>query len=115
MPAPLFKGPTVVLGGTDYVLPPLSFGALEDCQERLRLIAEGSGASDAMQLQAAFVDVIHAALVRNYPDMPRAVVRDNVDWDTAPQLFRLVMERSLPQAGPGEIPAASPSGASTGR
>lgn len=108
-----FKGPEVTLGGTVYVVPPLSFGALEDVRERMQLIADGS-ASDPMHLQAAFVDVIHAALLRNYPDLPRATVRDNIDWDTAPAIFQKVMERSLPQAAPGESRAASPSGESTG-
>ena len=65
-PAPLFRGPEIKLGGVVYVLPPLSFGALEDCQARLQLIADGS-AGNPMELQAAFVDVIHAALLRNYP------------------------------------------------
>ena len=115
----MFRGPEIQLGGVAYTLPPLSFGALEDCQARLQLIAEGgANAATPMELQAAFVDVIHAALLRNYPELPRNTVRDNVDWDTAPALFRLVMERSLPQAPPGETPgetrAASPSGASTG-
>lgn len=113
MGALMFPGPEVQLGGVAYVLPPLSFGALEDSQERLRLIAEG-GAASAMEIQAAFIDVIHAALLRNYPDLPRSVVRDNLDWDTAPGLFQKLMERSLPQAAPGEMTAASPSGASTG-
>jgi len=111
--APLFTGPEIQLGGVAYVLPPLSFGALEDCGARLKLIAEGATA-DPMALQAAFVDVIHAALLRNYPGLPRNAVRDHVDWDTAPDLFRQVMERSLPNAAPGETTAASPSGASTG-
>lgn len=113
MSAPLFRGPEIQLGGTAYVLPPLSFGALEDCQARLQLISTGS-AGDPMELQAAFVDIIHAALLRNYPELPRETVRNHVDWDSAPELFRLVMERSLPRAAPGETPAASPSGESTG-
>lgn len=112
-PAPTFRGPEITLGGVAYVLPPLSFGALEDCQARLQLIADGS-AGNPMELQAAFVDVIHAALLRNYPELPRNAVRDHVDWDTAPELFRLVMERSMPAAVPGESRAASPSGESTG-
>lgn len=112
MGAPQFQGPVVLLGGQAYTLAPLSFGDLDDCKDRMRGIAEGTY-TDPAELQAAFVDVIHASLLRNHPDLPRNTVWRNVDWDTAPDLFRQVMERSLPPAS-GESRAASPSGASTG-
>lgn len=110
---PLFPGLEVTLAGVQYTLPPLSFGAYKRQKERLRQIAEG-GFSDPVQLQDALTDVVHAALQRNYPDLPRETVEDALDWATADQLFGQVMQVSMPQLPPGETRAASPSGESTG-
>lgn len=113
MPAPDFEGFDLKLGGTAYVLPPLSFKAMKASKARLRAIADATS-QDPDEMQDAFVDVIHAALRRNYPEMPRDLVEDSLDWRTAPPIFQQLMESSVPSAPPGEKAAESPSGTSTG-
>jgi hypothetical protein len=108
-----FEGMPIQLGRQQYVLPRLSFKAMQASKARLQQIA-GAEQQDPDVMQDAFVDVIHAALQRNYPELPRDVVEDALDWAIAPALFQQLMQMSVPAAPPGETTAESPSGASTG-
>jgi hypothetical protein len=112
-PAAPFKGVVILLGGVEYVLPPLSFGGIEQAKGLMQTI-DGNTAADAIVLQAAFVDVLHIALQRNYPDMPRQVLVDALDWPLAVTLYRQLLEVSFPQPAAGEPRVESPSGALTG-
>lgn len=108
-----FDGRVIQLGRQSYVLPCLSFKAMKASKRRLQEIAQAEQ-QDPDAMQDAFVDVIHAALQRNYPELPRDVVEDALDWAIAPALFQSLMQMSVPAAPPGETTAESPSGASTG-
>jgi len=113
MSTPLFRGLPVVLVGVEYVMPALSFGGIDQAKERMRSIDTGA-ITDAVELQAAFVDVLHLALLRNYPDLPRQVLIDGLDWQSAIGLYQQLLQQSFPQAAAGESRVESPSGASTG-
>ena len=82
---PRFKGVTVELGGTDYVIAPLSLGALETLGPSLALFAQGE------QQTRTSIDIVHAALSRNYPAMSRAEVADLVDVSTLNLVVDAVM------------------------
>lgn len=113
MSAPLFKGRPVVLGGQHLVMPALSFGGIETTKDLMRQIDAGE-IQDVVELQHAFITVLHAALLRNHPELPRAVLVAELDWESAIALYRQLLEISFPQAQLGETKAGSPSGASTG-
>lgn len=110
---PPFKGIDVLLSGTVYVLPRLSFGGFERAKDLLRRIVEQE-INDPVELQNAFVDVLLIGFQRNYPDLARELLADSLDWDNAPDLFSQLLAMSIPQAKPGELKAESPSGASLG-
>ena len=111
--AVLFKGVPLDLAGVAYVLPPLSFGGIDQAKDRMRQI-DGGELKDITLLQAAFVDVLHLALLRNYPALERQVLLDALDWTTAVALYKKVLQISFPQDPAGEQPVENPSGASTG-
>lgn len=113
MSTPLFKGHPVMLGGVAHVMPALSFGGIDRAKDLMRAIDTGT-LPDASALQAAFVDVLHQAFLRNHPDMPRQVLVDALDWTTAVGLYHQLLQISFPQAAAGEPKGESPSGASTG-
>lgn len=70
------KGVSLVLGdGETYVVPPLSLGVLEAMQERLAAMT-GNGLDK--ESVATTIDCLHASLKRNYPDMTRARVADEL-------------------------------------
>lgn len=111
--APASAGTPVVLGGSTYTLLPLTFGAWKRNANSLRALADGS-VGDVDAVMDAITDVVLAALQRAHPDLARATVEDALDWQLGQQLYAQVLELSVPLAPPGEIPVASPPGASTG-
>ncbi|HFC8542720.1 TPA: hypothetical protein ACFP4Q_000834 [Neisseria weaveri] len=104
------NGVTVNLGGTDYVIPPLSLGALEQLQDKIGGIQGDGNVNDVKQVSTV-IDCAHAALKRNYPDMTREEVADLIDLSNMQDVFRAVMNVSgMVQAqggeASGEVPAA---------
>lgn len=82
---PKFKGVPVELGGQSFIVPPLSLGALETLGPSL---AKFSAGQDQVKTS---IDIVHAALVRNYPQITRAEVADLVDMQTVGAVVDAVM------------------------
>lgn len=93
MSAPVVKvkGLPLELGGTVYVVPPLSLGAFEQLQERL--IGFTGDIGDKVQI-ATVIDALHASLRRNYPDMTREAAAELVDVGNMLEVFEAVMDVS---------------------
>jgi len=85
---PKFAGETMNLGGTDFVIPPLSLGSLELFQERM---ASFKGGLDATSIKLT-IDLTHAALQRNYPAITRQEVGDVIDISNVEQVMSCVMK-----------------------
>ena len=85
------KGIALELGGSEYVVPPVALGPLEQLQQR---ISEFKGdIQDAKQV-ATVIDVAHAALKRNYPEITREEVGDMIDVGNMAEVFACVMDVS---------------------
>jgi len=85
------KGIPKDLGGTTYVVPPLSLGALEQLQERITAFT--GDISDGTQAPIV-VDTAWAALKRNYPDISRETVADIIGLENMVEVFEAVMDIS---------------------
>lgn len=85
------KGVTVELNGTNYVIPPIALGALEQLQERIGTF--DGNVQDAKQISTV-IDCAHAAMRRNYPDMTREEVADLIDIGNMNEVFTAVMDVS---------------------
>lgn len=70
----LIKGVTVEMGGEAWVIPPLTLGQVEDLQDD---IAKLSGGNPREQF-AIMATVVHAAMVRNYPELTLECVRNEL-------------------------------------
>lgn len=101
---PRIKGTTYDFGTKILVIPPLSLGALDRFREALETAAPEPN---------TIVDVTHAALVRNYPDMTRDEVADLVDLDNMEEVFSIVMNVSNLLAKHGASPQAKTKARST--
>lgn len=103
------KGVTVELNGTNYVIPPIALGALEQLQERIGTF--DGNVQDAKQISTV-IDCAHAALRRNYPDMTREQVADLIDIANMGDVFAAVMDvsglkrKEQEAAHTGEVQAA---------
>lgn len=84
------KGIRLLLGGRDWVVPPLNLAALEQLQEQL---ARFSGGLDADSV-ALVLDATTAALRRNYPDITREQVAEMVDVANMAEVMEAVMDVS---------------------
>lgn len=85
------KGIPVNLGGEDFVIPPLSLGALEQLQER---VANFRGDIGDKEQVATVIDAALAALKRNYPEISRQEVADMIDVGNMADVFEAVMDVS---------------------
>lgn len=80
-------GITLTLGGTKYVVPPLTLGALQQLQPRL---AAFQGGVDASSIDTV-LDVALAALRRNYPEITREEIAEAIDVANMADVFAAVM------------------------
>ena len=90
MSAPRYAGVQVQLGGTAYVLPPLTLGALEEFDERIKAFE----AAPLVEQVQTVVDLVHRALKRNYPELQRAELTELMDVSNMFDLFVAVLRVS---------------------
>lgn len=109
MTAPRFRGAPFELGGTQYTVPALSLGAIEEFESRI-------AAFEQMLVidQVRFVvDIAHRALSRNYPDLKRAELAELIDLHNAFELFAAILTTSgliQVEGGPPKPPATASDG-----
>lgn len=104
----MIKGVPIQLAGIEYTCPPLSLGQVEVYGDRLSSYRGGM----ARESVGLVIDVAHAALTRNYPDMTREEVADGIDLGSLGATMDAVMGVSCLKAPlgtplPGEAPAAA--------
>lgn len=75
---PKYAGVVVALGGVDYTVPPLALGALKVCLPKLNAVMQAKG-DFTVEVIDGFVDVALAALRRNYPDLSREALEQELD------------------------------------
>ena len=99
----MIDGKTVHMAGTDWVIPPLNFKALRRFREELSTMTP-----DALVASGKVVDLIHAAMQRNYPDLTLEDVEEMVDMGNVMEVTEAVLAISgLVAKQPGEVMAAS--------
>lgn len=100
----LIKGVTVEMGGEEFVIPPLTLGAIEDMQDDL---AKLGGGNPAEQFNA-MATIIHTAMLRNYPDMTiERIKRELLDMGNVFEVTDAVMGGSGMVKRAGEMLAGS--------
>ena len=100
-------GIKIVLGGDEYIVPPIAIGALEQLQDR---ITQYTGNPMGSGQAGTVIDCAHAALKRNYPDLTREAVADMIDVGNMAEVFEAVMDvsgvrRKAKEGESGEAPA----------
>lgn len=90
MPVVKVKGVEFDFGGVVLVIPPLSLSALEQMQDRLQSF-DGTLSSDST---GTVIDCVHAALLRNYPEMTRQQACDLLDVGNMMDVMACVMDVS---------------------
>ena len=87
----MLAGVTKKIGDTDYVIPPLNLRAMRELLPQLK----GMGTTEATPEDLAVIaKVVHAALVRNYPDMTVERVEDMLDITNVQEVMTAVLGAS---------------------
>lgn len=113
---PRFKGKPVVLGGVEYIAPPMGMEAVVELKERIDALDGGNEKT----LVSVGLDLIHASLSRNYPELTRAEIGVMVEigefqpaFDTVMKISGLTKKPSGDGGSEGNAPGAA-SATSTG-
>jgi hypothetical protein len=103
----MIPGVSISMGGNDWVVPPLTMGQLRRLLPEVRRLAE-IGATMGEQEIATLLDVVAAALQRNYPDMTPERVAELVDLGNARDVLAAILTGSgLKPAGEAAAVARS--------
>jgi hypothetical protein len=89
-PADLHEGTAVRLGGRDYIVPALTLRMVRRFENDLGRAFEVGPLSPAKDRRLA-LEIIHAAMSRNYPKLTVDELEDLLDLGTTPKVFLAVM------------------------
>jgi hypothetical protein len=99
----MIPGPKLILGETEYMVPPLPLGALKKHKDFLARAQRGDMDGNAMMEEGfeKMMDCVYLALKRNYPQLTEAELEQHLDMRNISDAFNKVME----SAGFKEKPA----------
>ncbi len=83
-------GVKVKIGGEEFVVPPLNLKSLRNMQDRL---ANFKGGFDPASTEIV-IDAAHAALLRNYPEITKEWLEENLDVANMQDVMESVMDSS---------------------
>src|ERR1700746_47381 len=99
----MVPGVSVTMGGQDWVVPPLNLGQLRRFMPKVRQLTE-IGASMGEAQISVLVDIVTAALQRNYPEITTDQVENLLDLGNANVVLNAVL------TGSGLKPGGTPVG-----
>lgn len=88
---PPHQGVVILLGGEEFICPPLNFAQLQKILPRFRAMQVGEL---SIEWLVASVEIVHAALSRNYPDLTVEKVGEMLDMNNFSATLNTVMEVS---------------------
>ena len=103
----MLPGITITMGGRDWLVPPLTLGQLRRLMPKVRQLTE-IGASMGETQIGVLVEIVAAALQRNYPEATAEMVEDLLDLGNASAVLNAVLTGSglkLPDSRLGEAVA----------
>jgi hypothetical protein len=87
----MIRGITMKIGGASYIVPPLNLGALETFGDGIYEYQRGT---DGLARFPFVVDLLHAALLRNYSTIRREQIACGIDLANADDIFHSIMKVS---------------------
>src|ERR1700761_3156180 len=103
----MIPGVAVAMGGQDWIVPPLPLGQLRRLMPKVRQLTEIGASMGEPQINV-LIDIVTAALQRNYPETTPDKVEDLLDLGNASAVLNAVLTGSgLGRGGAarGEPPA----------
>jgi hypothetical protein len=79
----MIPGTTIALGGQDWLVPPLSLALLQRFLPRVQELTGQVGAAMGPEQLAVLLEIVTAALQRNYPEITTELVANMLDLGNA--------------------------------
>jgi hypothetical protein len=89
-----FEGNRVVLGGQEFVVPCLSVKQARTLWPEILEMDEGITKQNLPEKQGKWMDIVHAAMSRNYPGLKKEELEELVDLGNLRRLMMIVMGNS---------------------
>ncbi len=99
---PLIPGAPIEMGGREWIVPPLTLGQLRRLMPKVRSLTSAIGANMGENEIGVLVEVVTAALQRNYPDMTPEVLENLLDMGNANSVLMTVLTGSGLKKGEAE-------------
>jgi len=109
----MIPGVAVAMGGQDWIVPPLTLGQLRRLMPKLRQLTEIGASMGEAQINV-LIDIVTAALQRNYPETTPDKVENLLDLGNASTVLNAVLTGSGLKPGGAAMGEASAPGISPG-
>ena len=93
MPEPKYEGIKLTIGGKEYTFAPLNFAAIKRLRPAIEMLETVTPETKILSDEQvdAFVSIVHASLVRNYPDMTPDETADLIDMGNIGTIVQGIM------------------------
>src|SRR5271155_2524807 len=109
----MIPGVAVAMGGQDWMVPPLTLGQLRRLMPEVRQLTEIGASMGEAQINV-LIDIVTAALQRNYPEATADMVENLLDLGNASAVLNAVLTGSGLKLRDDRLGEASAPGASPG-
>lgn len=109
----MLPGVTIAMGGRDWLVPPLTLGQLRRLMPKVRQLSEIDASMGETQI-GVLVEIVAAALQRNYPEATADMVENLLDLGNASAVLNAVLTGSGLQPRDNRLGEAAAPGASPG-
>src|ERR1700756_5549490 len=109
----MIPGVAVAMGGQDWIVPPLTLGQLRRLMPKVRQLTEIGASMGEAQINV-LIDIVTAALQRNYPETTPDKVENLLDLGNASAVLNAVLTGSGLKPGGPDMGEASALGTSPG-
>jgi hypothetical protein len=89
----MIPGVTIAMGGRDWLVPPLTLGQLRRLMPKVRQLTE-IGARIGEEQIGVLIELVTAALQRNYPDTTENEVESLLDLGNAANVLNIILTGS---------------------
>ena len=89
----MIPGVEVAMGGENWLIPPLTLGQLRRLMPKVRQLTEIDAAMGESQI-GVLVEIVAAAMQRNYPEMTQEAVENLLDLGNAGTVLNAVLTGS---------------------
>src|ERR1700758_554074 len=109
----MIPGVAVAMGGQDWIVPPLTLGQLRRLMPKVRQLTEIGASMGEAQINV-LIDIVTAALQRNYPETTPGKVENLLDLGNASAVLNAVLTGSGLKPSGADMGEASAPGTSSG-